>query len=311
MRKIQAIEVNKLSKSYGKVKAVDEISFTVEKGSICGILGPNGSGKTTTIKSICNLIIPDSGDIKIFGKDNIKSTEHISAVFEGNRNLYWRLTPRENLRYFAGIRGLGGKNIEKAIDELLGRFNLSHKKNVMVNSLSRGMQQKVTIAMALVCDTEIILLDEPTLGLDVQSYMDIKEILKNIATTMDKTILLSTHNMNLVQDVCKDVVILNEGTIVAKDSIEALMDMFESMTYEIVLAENLDKEDRNYLSNLNYDFYFDNNGFKIEIDILEFKEIYEIIEILKDRGIYIKEIKQKDNNFERIFLSITNGEGNS
>src|SRR5699024_6864654 len=140
--------------------------------------------------------------------------------------------------------------------------------------------------MTLICDTEIILLDEPTLGLDVQSYMDIKEILKNIASTMDKTILLSTHNMDLVQDVCDNVVILNEGKILAKDSIEALMDMFESMTYEIILVENLEKEDKKYLSNLNYDFYF-NNDSKIEIDILEFGEIYGIIEVLKDRGIYI------------------------
>ncbi|NMB07201.1 MAG: ABC transporter ATP-binding protein [Tissierellia bacterium] len=309
MRKIQAIEINNLTKDFGKVKAIDGISFDVEKGSICGILGPNGSGKTTTIKSICNLIIPDKGDIKIFGKDNKNATEHISAVFEGNRNLYWRLTPKENLRYFAGIRGLGGKNIEKSIDQLLDRFNLSHKKNTMVNNLSRGMQQKVAIAMTLVCNTEIILLDEPTLGLDVQSYMDIKDILKNIASTMDKTILLSTHNMNLVQDVCQDVVILNEGKIVAKDSVEALMDMFESMTYEIILVENLEKEDKNYLLNLDYEFYFDHNGSKMEVDILEFEEIYEIIEILRNRDIFIKEIKQKDNNFERIYLSITNGEG--
>ena len=201
MSKIQAIEVNNLTKHYGKVKAVDGISFAVEKGSICGILGPNGSGKTTTIKSICNLIIPDNGDIKIFGEDNKNSTEHISAVFEGNRNLYWRLTPKENLRYFAGIRGLGGKNIEKNIDELLEKFNLSQKKNVMVNNLSRGMQQKIAIAMTLICDTEVILLDEPTLGLDVQSYLDIKNILKDIALTMDKTILLSTHNMDLVQGI--------------------------------------------------------------------------------------------------------------
>ena len=308
MSKIQAIEVNNLTKHYGKVKAVDGISFAVEKGSICGILGPNGSGKTTTIKSICNLIIPDNGDIKIFGEDNKNSTKHISAVFEGNRNLYWRLTPKENLRYFAGIRGLGGKNIEKNIDELLEKFNLSQKKNVMVNNLSRGMQQKIAIAMTLICDTEVILLDEPTLGLDVQSYLDIKNVLKDIALTMDKTILLSTHNMDLVQGICDSVVILNEGKVVAKDSVEALMDMFESMTYEIILVENLENEDKDYLSDLNYGFYFDNNGSKIEIDILEFKEVYDIIEILKNKGIYIKEIKQKDNNFERIYLNITNGE---
>lgn len=136
---MDAVEIMNLTKHYGTVKAVDDISFKVQKGSICGILGPNGSGKTTTIKSICNLIIPDKGNINIWGKDNKKSTNRISAVFEGTRNLYWRLTPRENLRYFAGIRGLGGKKVEKDINILMDRFNLTDKKNVMVNNLSRGM----------------------------------------------------------------------------------------------------------------------------------------------------------------------------
>jgi ABC-2 type transport system ATP-binding protein len=107
---LKAIEVCGISKSYKDVKAVDDISFTVERESICAILGPNGSGKTTTIKSICNLIQLDQGEIRILGKKNRKATNHISAVFEGTRNLYWRLTPKENLRYFAGISGLGGKN---------------------------------------------------------------------------------------------------------------------------------------------------------------------------------------------------------
>lgn len=305
---MNAIEVNELSKYYGKVKAVDNISFYVKKGEICGILGPNGSGKTTTIKSVCNLIIPDSGEIKIFGQDNKKAIGHISALFEGTRNLYWRLTPRENLRYFAGIRGLGGRKIERDIDELLDRFNLSDKKDIMVNNLSRGMQQKVAIAMTLLCDTEIILLDEPTLGLDVQSHIEIKNMLMDIASTMNKTILLSTHNMNLVQDICEDVVILNKGKKATQDSVEALMDMFKSMTYEIVLTESLSEEDEEYLSKTKYDFYFINNGSKIEVDISEFDKIYEIIDKLKEKDIYIKEIKQKDNNFERIFLNITNGE---
>lgn len=305
---MKAIEVNNLTKYYDKVKAVNNISFSIKEGKICGILGPNGSGKTTTIKCICDLIIPDEGNIKVLGKENGKAMDNISAVFEGTRNLYWRLTPRENLRYFAGIRGLGGEAIERNIDELLERFNLADKKDTMVNKLSRGMQQKVAIAMTLVCDTEIILLDEPTLGLDVQSYMDIKEMLEDIAKTTNKTILLSTHNMNLVQDICDDVVILNKGKIIVQDTVENLMDMFDSKTYEIVLTESLSKKDEEYLSTLDYNFYFINNKSKLEIDIFNIEEIYNIIDKLRDRNILLKEIKQKDNNFERIFLNITNEE---
>jgi ABC-2 type transport system ATP-binding protein len=304
-KKMKVIEVNNLVKKYGDVVAVDDISFSIEKGSICSILGPNGSGKTTTIKSICNLIIPDKGEIKLDGVDNKKSVDKIAALFEGTRNLYWRLTPRENLRYFAGIRGLGGKLIERTIDELLERFNLTDKRNVMVNNLSKGMQQKVAIAMTLICNTDIILLDEPTLGLDVQSFMDIKDILKEISTDMNKTILLSTHDMNLVQEICNDVIILNKGKIVAQGTVEKLLDMFQNMTYEIILLESISKKNSDYLSNSNHDFYFTEDNYKLEINIKEPGEIYDILDTLKEKGILIKEMRQKGINFENVYLNFT------
>lgn len=304
---MDVIDVKNLVKYYGKVKALDDVSFSIKKGSICGILGPNGSGKTTTIKSICNLIIPNSGSVKLLGKTNKKGSKYISALFEGTRNLYWRLTPTENLRYFAGIRGLGGKNIETKIEELLERFNLLDKKRETVNNLSRGMQQKVAIAMTLICDTEIILLDEPTLGLDIQSFMDIKGLLKGIARDMNKTILISTHDMNLVEDICTDVVVLNKGKVVADDSIENLLNKYKRFTYQISLAESISNEDKDYLKNQE-EFYFTDDDSKLEIDIFHLDEIYSIIKKIKDRNILIKEIRQKDINFERVYLNLTNGE---
>lgn len=306
---MKVIEVNNLVKKYGDLTAVNNISFSVNEGSICAILGPNGSGKTTTIKSICNLIIPDEGNIKLFGKDNKKSIDNIAALFEGTRNLYWRLTPRENLRYFAGIRGLGGKKIEKKIDELLDRFDLEDKKDTVVNNLSRGMRQKVAIAMTLICDTEIIILDEPTLGLDVKSFMEIKNMLRYISNNMKKTVLLSTHDMSLVEEVCEDIIILNRGNIIAQDTIGNLLDMFRSMTYEINLQDTITEEQKEYLSSLENEFYLINDGDALEIDILDSKDIYKIIDILKLKNILIKEVKQKNINFERVYLNLTSGEG--
>lgn len=306
---MKVIEVNNLVKKYGDLTAVNNISFSVNEGSICAILGPNGSGKTTTIKSICNLIIPDEGNIKLFGKDNKKSIDNIAALFEGTRNLYWRLTPRENLRYFAGIRGLGGKKIERKIDELLDRFDLEDKKDTVVNNLSRGMRQKVAIAMTLICDTDIIILDEPTLGLDVKSFMEIKNMLRYISNNMKKTVLLSTHDMNLVEEVCEDIIILNRGNIIAQDTIGNLLDMFRSMTYEINLQDTITEEQKEYLSSLENEFYLINDGDALEIDILDSKDIYKIIDILKVKNILIKEVKQKNINFERVYLNLTSGEG--
>ena len=303
---MKAIEVNNLVKSYGNVIAVNNISFSVERGSICAILGPNGSGKTTTIKSICNLLIPERGEIKLEGKDNKIATNKISALFEGTRNLYWRLTPRENLRYFAGIRGYGGNEIEKKANELLDRFNLGQKKDVIVNNLSRGMQQKVAIAMTLICDTDIVILDEPTLGLDVESIMEIKTVLMDIAREMHKTVLLSTHDMSLVQDVCDDVIVLNKGRIVAQDSLLNLMDMFKGMTYEFVLLNKLTDDKKKVLNELEYDFYFTREDSVVEVGIFDIKEIYNITDKLLKEQILIKEVKQKDINFERVYLNLIN-----
>ena len=268
--------------------------------------GPNGSGKTTTIKSICNLLIPERGEIKLEGKDNKIATNKISALFEGTRNLYWRLTPRENLRYFAGIRGYGGNEIEKKANELLDRFNLGQKKDVIVNNLSRGMQQKVAIAMTLICDTDIVILDEPTLGLDVESIMEIKTVLMDIAREMHKTVLLSTHDMSLVQDVCDDVIVLNKGRIVAQDSLLNLMDMFKGMTYEFVLLNKLTDDKKKVLNELEYDFYFTREDSVVEVDIFDIKEIYNITDKLLKEQILIKEVKQKDINFERVYLNLIN-----
>jgi len=227
-------------------------------------------------------------------------------LFEGTRNLYWRLTPRENLRYFAGIRGYGGNEIEKKANELLDRFNLGQKKDVIVNNLSRGMQQKVAIAMTLICDTDIVILDEPTLGLDVESIMEIKTVLMDIAREMHKTVLLSTHDMSLVQDVCDDVIVLNKGRIVAQDSLLNLMDMFKGMTYEFVLLNKLTDDKKKVLNELEYDFYFTREDSVVEVDIFDIKEIYNITDKLLKEQILIKEVKQKDINFERVYLNLIN-----
>ena len=190
---------------------------------------------------------------------------------------------------------------------MLERFNLADKKNTLVNNLSRGMQQKVAIAMTLICDTDIIILDEPTLGLDVESCLDIKNVLKGISLDMKKTILLSTHDMHLVQDVCDDVIIMNKGKIIAHDAMSNLLDMFRNMTYEFVLNENLTDECTTNLSAAGYEFYFSNNNTVIETNISDSLVIYDIIDLLRSNNLSIKEIKQSDINFERVYLNLTGG----
>jgi len=162
------------------------------------LLGPNGAGKTSTIKMLCDLLDADAGSIHIIGLDiskkRLKALEHISAVLEGNRNLYWRLTVRENLEYFAGNRGYSRKQIADQADKLLEQFNLKEKENELVNGLSRGMQQKLAIAVAPLANTEVILLDEPTLGLDVEVSYELRNILETIVKEEKRTFIISSHD---------------------------------------------------------------------------------------------------------------------
>ena len=251
------IEVKNLMKSYKKrkskeyIQAVNDISFTVNKGEILGLLGPNGAGKTTTIKMICGLLIPDTGTITINGMDNrekrLGALRHISAVLEGNRNLYWRLTVRENLEYFAGNRGASRKEVSNQIEDLLESFNLKEKENELVNRLSRGMQQKLAIAVAMLADSDVILLDEPTLGLDVETGYEVRELLRTIVNEYNRTIIISSHDMNVIQDLCDRTVIINDGKIVVDDKVENLMKLFEVRAYTITIGDVLSEQQQQIL----------------------------------------------------------------
>ena len=251
------IEVKNLMKSYKKrkskeyVQAVNDVSFTVNKGEILGLLGPNGAGKTTTIKMICGLLIPDTGTIMINGMNNrekrLGALKHISAVLEGNRNLYWRLTVRENLEYFAGNRGASRKEVSNQIEDLLESFNLKEKEKELVNRLSRGMQQKLAIAVAMLANSDVILLDEPTLGLDVETGYEVRELLRTIVDDYNRTIIISSHDMNVIQDLCDRTVIINDGKIVVDDKVENLMKLFEVRAYTITLGDVLSEQQQHIL----------------------------------------------------------------
>jgi len=165
------METRNLCKSYGRGKqrfeAVQQVSLTLHQGEVLAFLGPNGDGKTTTIKMIAGLVRPDGGQVTVAGADPHRqpgALRNIGAVLEGNRNLYWRLTPEENLEYFGVLRQVPRKVAHRRGLELLARFGLQEKRNVPVQKLSRGMQQKVAIAVALIHHPQLLLLDEPTLG---------------------------------------------------------------------------------------------------------------------------------------------------
>jgi ABC-2 type transport system ATP-binding protein len=237
----QALEVEGLRKVFKArrrtVTAVDGISFDVRPGEIYGFLGPNGAGKTTTIKIACGLLRPEAGTVRVMGHDVRRerraALRHIGAVLEGNRNVYWRLSPYENLLYFSALKGVPIPNLRTRIEELLHFFDLWEKRGDMTMQLSRGMQQKVAIACALIHSPDLLLLDEPTLGLDVQAAKMVQERIVQLAHEQGKTIILTTHQMELAQQICDRVAIINQGRIAAEDRVENLIRLFSVQEYRL------------------------------------------------------------------------------
>lgn len=237
------LQVQNLQKAYRfqeKISyAVQDVSLEINANQVLAFLGPNGAGKTTTIKMIAGLVLPDRGNVRINGHDPHREAQArrlIGAVLEGSRNLYWRLSPAENLEYFGVLRGLTRRVARVRSRVLLDRFELSHKDRTMVQKLSRGMQQKVAIAVALIHQPPLLLLDEPTLGLDVEATQTVKRLVREIASE-GRAILLTTHQLDIAEELSDRVAIINQGQIVVQQQTEALIRQFSSAIYRLELSE--------------------------------------------------------------------------
>lgn len=239
------METRHLCKSYGRGKqrfeAVKQVSLTLHQGEVLAFLGPNGAGKTTTIKMIAGLVRPDGGQVAVAGEDphrHPRALRHIGAVLEGNRNLYWRLTPEENLEYFGVLRQVPRKVAHRRGLALLARFGLEDKRDVPLQKLSRGMQQKVAIAVALIHNPQLLLLDEPTLGLDVEAGETVKVLVRQIAQE-GRAILLTTHQLDVAEALSDRVAIIRKGSIIAEQTTEALLREFSDSTYRLEVEGTL------------------------------------------------------------------------
>lgn len=207
------------------VRAVDDVNFSIEEGQIFSLLGPNGAGKTTCIKMLATLLIPTSGSARVFGRDVVSEEMEVrrlmTAVLPGERTLFWKLTVRENLRYFGALYGLSRSYTDHRIDELTGYFGIDGKRNALVEKLSTGQRQKVVLCRALLPDPALILLDEPTLGLDPNAARQLREMIRGIRQA-GKTVLLTTHYMYEADELSDMVAIINNGRIACMDTPGAL-----------------------------------------------------------------------------------------
>ena len=218
------IETRNLSKLYGDKTAVNNVTFDVYGGEVFGFLGPNGAGKTTTIKMIVGLLLPTSGSVKVAGYDIISQplqAKAISGYVPDTPNLYAKLTARELLRFVGDLYNLDRKQAAQRTDELLRVLDLASAADDTVDSYSHGMQQKASLAAALMHDPKVLVLDEPTVGLDPKSARLIKDILRQMADR-GAAVFLSTHILEIAERMCDRIGIINKGALVAVGTMEEL-----------------------------------------------------------------------------------------
>lgn len=226
-----SITVNNLTKFYGMEKAVNDISFSVNKGEILGFLGPNGAGKTTTMKIITCYLPPSSGTVEVDGlsveKDSLRVRRKIGYLPELNP-LYWDMNVVDYLEYCARLHNIPKENLKGRLREMIevcGLINVRHKD---IGELSKGYKQRVGLAQAMIHDPEVLILDEPTSGLDPNQIVEIRHLIRRLGKA--KTVILSTHILSEVQATCDRVVIINEGSIVANGTPEQLQEQFQGAT---------------------------------------------------------------------------------
>lgn len=306
-----AIELNALSKIYSRsngtsFKAVDDLTLEVPAGQVIGLLGPNGAGKTTTIKMICDIISPTHGSVKLNGyaikEQRALALRHIGAVLEGTRNIYWQLTPLQNLTYFGRLKGVRSKELAAHSQNLLEALDLVDKKNQPVSELSRGTQQKVAIACALITDPPIVLLDEPTLGLDVKASRTIKQWITDLAQKHKKTVVLTTHQLDIAEQLCERIVILNKGKVIADQPTQDLLKVFHEEHYQIAIAGRV-KDSDTMLTGMKAIEKEDHTLFVGAIVSQE--ELYQKLTTIHTLKLPLLSVTRTKQNLEEVFMQLT------
>ena len=218
-------EVEKLVRSFGDHKAVDEMTFHVKPGEVFGLLGPNGAGKTTTVRLLNGILPPSAGSARVFGFDPITQGESIrrkTGVLTETPALYERLTARENLQFFGTLQEISENDLSSCVDDMLDFFELSSRGNDKVETYSKGMKQRLALARALIHKPPLLFLDEPTSGLDPEAAQQVDDLIASLRQTDGQTVVLATHNLLEAQRLCDRVAIINNGRILAMGSLDEL-----------------------------------------------------------------------------------------
>jgi ABC-2 type transport system ATP-binding protein len=293
-------------------EALKGIDLQIEEREIFGILGPNGAGKTTLLSILCTLLLPDRGNVYILGMDGLHEERQIRKrvnIVSGNANFLWSLTVKENLHYYGMLYGLSGKEREKKVEALIDLFNLKEHLNIPFDELSTGMKQRLSLAKSLMNDPELLFLDEPTVGLDPDVSIRIREGILSIYKKRGMTILLTTHNMKEAEYLCGRIAFLKEGKILTTGTAEALkrrVRIGDTVKIEFkgtILEDELLRAD----GVINYGV---SGGLcEIIVDDGE-RRMGNIIALLSQGGAQIKKVTLGQTDLEDVFIEFAKGEDN-
>ena len=297
-----AIETTSLSKVYvssfgkKKVRALNELSLSINKGTIFGLLGPNGAGKTTLVKLLLQIIFPTFGSAKMLGENinNYKLKKSIGYLPENHKYPSY-LNGGEVLRFFGKLSGIDGKKLDKKIDELLEIVKLSKWKKTKIKAYSKGMMQRLGLAQALINDPELIFLDEPTDGVDPIGRKEIRDILVELKSRQ-KTIFLNSHLLSEVELITDRVGILNKGNLLREGTVKELTEKKEE--YKLVIqkiSESIELDNATKQSDNSY-----------VIKVADIAELNRIIDNIRSKGILLKEIVPLKSTLEEMFISLIN-----
>lgn len=299
------IDVIGLTKSYDSNKAVDELNLSVYEGDVFGFLGPNGAGKSTTIRMILSLIRPDSGQIKIFGKnlldDRISILNRIGCIIE-KPDFYKYLTARKNLKLLAHYNGVDAS--DKKIDEVIELVGLQGRSDESVKGYSHGMKQRLGIAQALIHEPDLIILDEPTTGLDPQGIIDIRNLILYLSKEKGKTVFLSSHILYEIELVANRMAILNKGKLVVQGEVNTLLNSEDSIV-EIQLDRLQDAKDK-LREKFNIDSLILDGTSSLQCK-MDANEIPKMVSFLVENGFQIHQVNTR-RHLEDLFLKLTSKE---
>lgn len=302
------IQVDQLIKTYGTLRALDNLSFSVDEGEVFGLLGPNGAGKTTMIRVLNGILPREAGQVNVFGLDPRDKGDAIrerTGVLTETPALYERLSARENLRFTGRMWNLPEQSLDQRVEEVLSLFELTGRASDKVGGFSKGMKQRMALARALLPQPGLLFLDEPTSGLDPESAQQVNDMIEQFGRSGRQTVFLCTHLLHEAQRLCDRVAVINRGRLLALGSPEELArDLFPGIRVQVKVGTSLESPEQQALTRLPIAEEVSVNGLEILVKLHRESQIPDLVEWLVSRKVRVCSVVPQEVSLEEVYFTL-------